>query len=151
LSTESPTRGKSLRLKRPYLWTVYATAWGVWLTGALWLVFHYFFRVRGQFGFRANPMEAVWIAAHGGLAAASLFMFGLLWVSHVLAGWHMRWRRWSGGTLAGVTIWLTLTGYALYYIGGSQTLAWVQILHWTVGLAALAAFFIHWLSKSSPR
>ena len=53
VSTESPTRGKSLRLKRPYLWTLYMTAWGVWLSGALWLVFHYFFRVRGKFGHEA--------------------------------------------------------------------------------------------------
>ena len=151
MTADSPTRGKSLRLKRPYLWTVYAVAWGVWLSGVLWLIFHYFFRVRGQFGFRTNPMEPIWLMLHGGLAVASVFVFGFLWTSHVLAGWHMRWRRRSGGTLAGFTIFLILTGYALYYIGGSKTLAVMQILHWAIGLAAIAAFFIHWLSKSQPR
>ena len=151
MSTDSPTRGKSLRLKRPYLWTLYVTSWGVWISGALWLVFHYFFRVRGQFGFRTHPLEPWWLTLHGGFAVASVFLFGLLWTSHVLAGWHMHWRRWSGGALAGITIWLVLTGYALYYIGSKDILPWVQILHWTVGLAALVFFFVHWLSRSRPR
>ena len=151
MSAESPVRGKSLRLKRPYLWTLYAVCGGVWLSGALWLIFHYFLRSRGQFGFRTHPLEPWWLALHGAFAAASAFMFGLLWVPHILAGWHMRWRRRSGGTLAGVTIWLILSGYALYYIGSKDLLTWAQILHWSIGLAALALFFIHWLSKSRPR
>ena len=62
----------------------------------------------------------------------------------------MRWRRWSGGWLAGTTIFLTLTGYALYYIGSKEILDWVGVAHWAVGLAALALFLIHWLSKSRP-
>ena len=149
--SEGPTRGKSLRLKRPYLWTVYLTSVAVWLSGALWLIIHYFFRVRGKFGFKENPLESVWLTVHGGFAAMTVFVFGILWASHVLAGWHMRWRRKSGGTLAGITIFLALSGYALYYIGGTETLSVMQILHWAVGLAAIAAFFIHWLSKSQPR
>ena len=150
MTEDGAFRGKSLRLRKPYLWTLYIVSIGVWLSGAIWLVLHYFFRVKGQFGFKTNPGEIWFLTTHGGFAFASVFVFGLLWSSHVLAGWNMRWRRRSGGWLAGTTIFLTLTGYALYYIGSKDILEWTAIAHWAVGLAAFALFLMHWLSKSRP-
>ena len=70
-------------------------------------------------------------------------MFGVLWPGHVKAGWRMKSRRLSGGTLFGVVAWLTLTGLALYYIGSTQWRSWTSIAHWAVGLAAAAAFLLH--------
>jgi hypothetical protein len=141
----------SLKLGRPWRIGLYVVGWGTWLSGALWLIAHYFMRVKGQFGFKSNPLEFWWLTAHGAFAVACVFMFGWLWSRHIVGGWTMRWRRWSGGVLSGFVVWLTISGYALYYIGGAQWLDWTSILHWAAGLASLVAFFIHWLSRSQPR
>ena len=63
------------------------------------------------------------------------------------------WRRWSGGTLAGFFLVLTITGYALYYIymideGWKAT---TSVIHWVLGLVSIVAFFVHWLSKSKAK
>jgi len=146
-----PQRGSILKLTRPYRVSLYVVAWGTWLSGVLWVLYHYFMRTKGQFGFKQNPLEEWWLISHGGFAVAATFLFGYLWRPHVVAGWYLHWRRWSGGSLAGITIFLILSGYALYYIGGPEWLAWTAIVHWAVGIAAIAPFFIHWLSKSRPK
>src|SRR5512139_106729 len=33
----------------------------LWLSGALWLAFHYFFRIEGEFGPKPHPLEAWWL------------------------------------------------------------------------------------------
>jgi hypothetical protein len=144
-------RGRSLKLTRPYRVSIYVIGWGVWLTGVLWVVFHYFLRVKGAFGLKANPLEEWWLIGHGGFAVAATFLFGFLWRPHIVSGWDLHWRRWSGGGLAGTTIFLILSGYALYYIGGEAWLEWTAILHWGIGIAVIALFFLHWLSKGRPK
>lgn len=149
MTSASDERGP-LRLPLRRRYTVYFISSGVFLTGALWLIYHYFMRTPGPFGFQNNPLEVWWLRLHGGFSFASLWIFGLLWSIHVVRGWNMRWRRWSGGTLVGAILVLTLTGYGLYYFDGEGWRDWTSIVHWVVGLSALALFFIHWLSKSLP-
>ena len=132
-------------------WSLWIVGTAVWATGALWVIFHYFMKTEGEFGFQNHPLESVWLMLHGLTAAASLWLFGLLWGVHVETGWAVRWRRRSGGTLTGTLIFLAVSGYALYYIGNEEILDWTQIAHWGVGIAALAIFFIHYLSKTLPR
>ena len=152
MSIQNRPKGSALLLRRAYLIAIFITAWGLWLTGGLWLIYHYYMRLPGKFGtFRSNPLEEWWLIAHGGFAVLGTFFLGFLWSPHIMTGWNLHWRRKSGGTLAGATIFLVLTGYLIYYIGNQQILDWTVIAHWVVGLAAIALFFIHWLSKSKPR
>ena len=58
---------------------------GLWGTGAAWLLLHYFFVQEGPFGPGPHPLEFWSIAAHGAFAFASLWMIGLLWSVHVPA------------------------------------------------------------------
>jgi hypothetical protein len=58
-------------------------------------------------------------------------------------------RRWSGGVLFGVAMWLTVTGFALYYTGDPALDRAVALLHWIVGLAAVAAYLVHLLTQRS--
>ncbi len=139
-----------LRLPKTRRYTLYFIAIGVFLTGALWLIYHYFMQTEGRFGLQKHPLEIWWLKTHGAFSFASLWMFGVLWSVHIVRGWNMRWRRWSGGTMVGVILFLTLTGYGLYYFEELALREWTSILHWAVGLAALVLFFIHWLSKSAP-
>ena len=144
------TRRGPLSMSARRRWILYVVDGGVWGTGVLWLIYHYFLRKQGPFGFVNNPLEHWWIVAHAALSFGAIWLFGLVW-AHVAGGWSMRWRRWSGGTLFGVLTVLIFSGYGLYYIDSQKIHSWVSILHWGVGLAALAAFVIHRLSKSAPR
>jgi hypothetical protein len=116
---------------------------GVWLSGALWLVFHDFLMRPGEFGLTAHPLEQWWLRAHGAFAFASLWLLGFLSVAHVGGRWAWRRQRRSGLVLLGVYIWLVVTGYLLYYAGGDAFRAAVSLGHWTVGLVALIFLLLH--------
>lgn len=116
---------------------------GVWLSGALWLVFHDFLMRPGEFGLTAHPLEQWWLRAHGAFAFASLWLLGFLSVAHVGGRWAWRRQRRSGLVLLGIYIWLVVTGYLLYYAGGDAFRAAVSLGHWTVGLAALIFLLLH--------
>jgi hypothetical protein len=116
---------------------------GVWLSGALWLVFHDFLARSGEFGLTAHPLEQWWLRAHGAFAFASLWLLGFLSVAHVGGRWAWRRQRRSGLVLLGVYIWLVVTGYLLYYAGGDAFRAAVSLGHWTVGLVALVFLLLH--------
>jgi hypothetical protein len=45
--------------------------------------------------------------------------------------------------MAGVTGWLMLSGYLLYYVGDDTARSVISVLHWTIGLAAPVVFFMH--------
>lgn len=138
-----------IALSRGEKWFVYSAAIGVWLTGALWLFYEYFMRVEGEFGPEHSPLESLWQKLHGVWGYYAMFAIGLLWSIHVVRGWNARWRRWSGGAMFGVALFLAISGVALYYLQDWHD--WTAIAHWAVGLAALAVFLIHWLSKSLPK
>lgn len=130
---------------------VYGVSLAVWATGALWLLFHYFLKTTDEFGFESpHPGEKWSLIAHAALSFYGLWWFGLLWSNHIKKSWKTHVRRGTGGLLFGCTAWLALTGCALYYIGSELWRSWVSILHWAVGLAALAAFILHLLTRT-PR
>lgn len=116
---------------------------GVWLSGALWLVFHDFLMRPGEFGLTAHPLEQWWLRAHGAFAFASLWLLGFLSVAHVGGRWAWRRQRRSGLVLLGIYVWLVVTGYLLYYAGGDQFRAAASLGHWSVGLVALIFLLLH--------
>lgn len=122
---------------------VYGIGLGVWTTGCLWLLFHYFMRQPTEFGFEVHPLEPVWLKLHGAFAFAALWTVGLLSANHIVNGWAAKRRRWSGAVLlAFVTIIIT-TAYLLYYSGAEDTRKYAAIIHWTMGIAVLIAFIGH--------
>ena len=142
----APTRMSMIetpRLTRTRRTVVYGIAGGVWLTGAAWLVLHYFFQRQGEFGAEPNPFEWWSLAAHGLFAFASLWLFGLLWGAHFGAAWRSLRRRVSGVAMFVVFAWLIATGYFLYYVGSDQARSMIAIVHWAVGLAAPIPFILH--------
>jgi len=133
----------SVRLGRTRRLGVYAVGAGVCLSGGLWLLFHYFFVQQGEFGPRIHPIEAWSLKLHGAFSFATIWMFGLLWGVHVTKAWPLSRRRWSGGVMTGVMMWLTLSGYLLYYTGNDMERSIVSVLHWVVGLGCPVAFLWH--------
>ena len=130
---------------------LYAVCGGLWLSGALWLLFHYLLARPSQFGQTTHPLEAWWLTAHGAFAFVAIFTFGLLWGTHVAPGWKTQQRRPSGAAAVAAVVWLMLTGYLMYYLAGEQPRLIVATLHWTVGLATPLLFVYHGLRSRAVR
>jgi hypothetical protein len=145
-SSKKPGRlGHSRRI------ALYTIGIGVWLSGGLWLVFHYFLVKEGEFGPTANPLEPWWLKLHGAFAFAAIWIFGLMWGVHITDAWpHKHWR-WSGGVLAGVFAFLIVSGYLLYYAGDDRVRPIVSVLHWGIGLACPIFFVAHRLHLKKYR
>lgn len=146
-----PARGQVGHMSSYRRLALYATSLAVWGTGALWLAFHYFLQEVDSFGFEVPHAGEKWtLIAHALVSFYAIWWFGLLWSNHIKAGWKTRVRRVSGGILFVAITWLALSGYLLYYIGSEAWRSWASVLHWTVGLAAVAAFMFHLLTRT-PR
>ncbi|MHA6206196.1 hypothetical protein ACXU4B_17350 [Dyella soli] len=132
-----------LRLSRHRRYLVYGIGWTLWLSGALWLVFHYALLRKGEFGDEPHPLEAWWLRLHAAMAFAALWSFGLVWGVHIVAGWRTRRQRLSGGLSAGLLAWLSLTGYLLYYLTDDHWRGISAVAHWAMGLALPALLALH--------
>jgi disulfide bond formation protein DsbB len=130
-------------MRRKLRLSTYLIGGALWLTGVLWLLFHYFLARQGEFGLQPHPLERWWLSLHGLAAFVTLWQFGLLWGRHILSGWESRRRRWSGATLFGLLLLLVLTGYLLYYPPSEGALAPVGLVHWLLGLALGVVFLVH--------
>jgi hypothetical protein len=122
---------------------VYVIGIGVWVTGAMWVVAHYFLMEMGPFGPAPHPLEFWSRASHGAFAFASLWLLGLLWSVHIPAGWRSLRRRWSGSIVFAISGWLVMSGFVLYYLGNDELISAVTLLHWSVGLLTPAIFLLH--------
>lgn len=122
------------------------------LSGALWLLFHYFVRMPGQFGDSPHPLEPWWLIVHGLSAAAFLIGFGTVLPGHVRRAWVARRNRISGTFFFSLLALLIATGYGLYYIGEDSVRAPVSIVHWLVGLGMPVLMGWHiWLGRASRK
>ncbi len=122
---------------------LYAVGGGLWLSGGLWLPFHYLVQSPGDFAPGPHPLEPWWLRAHGAFAFCAIWVFGLLWSVHVTPGWAAGERRRSGGLVVGLFLWLILSGYLLYYLGHERLRAVTSLLHWSLGLLLPFAFILH--------
>ena len=134
---------KTVRLSRSRRWQLYIIGIGVWLSGGLWLLYHYLLVQQSDFGPVENPLTPWWLRLHGAFAFASIWIFGLLWGTHITVAWPREKRSWSGGILAGVFAALIVTGYLLYYVGSDTIRPLISVVHWGIGLGSPAFFLIH--------
>ncbi|MGA9334841.1 MAG: hypothetical protein WBV39_11245, partial [Rudaea sp.] len=145
------SRGGGLRLARAYRIGSYLVFGSTWITGILWLIFHYFLQRQGAFGAEPHPLEAWWLCLHGAGAFAALWICGLLWGLHVRPGLQLPRRRISGIVLIVMLVLLIASGYLLYYAGGERLRDAVRLLHWVVGLAIVVPLVLHVLRAKAWR
>lgn len=130
---------------------LYIIGIGVWLSGGLWLLTHYFLVEQGEFGPQNSPFEPWWLRLHGAFGFAAIWIFGLLWGQHVTKRWPSFERRWTGAVMASVFAFLIVSGYLLYYVGNETVRPVVSVLHWGIGLASPIFFLLHRLSLGRRR
>ena len=134
---EPRSMGRGLRLG------VYLVGLGLWLSGGLWLLCHYFGQGRGELGMEPHPLEPWLLKLHGACAFGTIWALGMLWGVHIVPGWTAGERRRSGAVMLGLALWLVLSGYLLYYVGQEQVRAITGLLHWSVGLLIPIILFAH--------
>lgn len=132
-------------------WYSYVIGIGVWLSGGLWLLFHYFLVKQGEFGLTTNPLEPWWLRLHGAFAFLALWIFGLLWGIHIAKLWPGKRRKWSGSILTGVFLLLIVSGYLLYYVGDDRMRPLISTVHWVIGLISPLFFLWHRLRRRTSR
>jgi cation transport ATPase len=128
------------RLSRQQELWLYFVGGALVLSGVGWLVCHYSLRAPGP---APHPLEPWWLRLHGAAVVGFLVVFGTLLPRHVKHGWRQGLNRGSGLPVVIATAFLALTGYGLYYIVSDELRDWVSVVHWTVGLAAVAAVGVH--------
>jgi hypothetical protein len=134
----------TLRMPAGSRLAVYLVLGALWLSGCVWLLLDEFFESRGPFGVSPHPWEGAILALHGILAIISTFLFGWLTARHVLARWPGRLRRLSGATLAMFFALLTLSGFALFFIGDDRWQRLSAVAHDALGLGVLVFAIQHW-------
>jgi len=122
---------------------VYAAGLGLWLSGAAWLLLHYFAVRQTEFGPAPHPFEHWSLAAHALFAFAAIWVFGMLWSAHVTGAWRTGRRRASGIATFAVMAVLIASGFLLYYVADDEARAAISLAHWIIGLALPIAFLWH--------
>ena len=127
--------------------TVKATAALLWISGAAWLVLHFFFQTPTEFGPGPNTWEPLVVRVHGIVAIAAVFLLGWVTSRHVVQMWRQRSRRVSGITLAVSVALLAVSGYALYYTVNDSGRAAFAAIHEILGVLIAAAALVHWNAR----
>jgi hypothetical protein len=127
--------------------SIFVIGIGLWLSGAAWLLLHYFMLRQTDFGPQHDPLEHWSIVAHGAFAFAAIWIFGLLWGTHIVKRWKAKRHRWSGSLLFAFLALLVVSGYLLYYVGDDQLRELTSKVHWIVGLGLPLPFVLHWLVR----
>jgi len=133
----------SFKLERWHRRSIYATGIVLLLSGAAWLLLHYFLRPMSAFGEGVNPLEPWAMKLHGAAAMATLFLVGSLLHLHVRRALRAGRNTLTGWAMIATLSMLTLTGYGLYYVAGESDRAVWSLLHWSVGFVVAVLFVVH--------
>lgn len=123
----------------------------LWLTGAVWLGFHYFGRLEGEFGPEINPLEIWSLRLHGLFIIPSYIGLGSLFITHIPLGWKDRAQRPAAIALTAFFAALIISGYALYYVGSVEMRDMTSLIHWIIGLGAPIIFIWHYQRRYSAQ
>jgi hypothetical protein len=142
---------RTAKLARWQVWLLTVSGGLLWLSGAAWLLLHYFGQAQGEFGPETNPLEPWLLKLHGFVLIPALMGFGGLMVAHVPKGWADKPQRIAGIALTAVLSLLILSGYLLYYAGIESLRDGASLIHWLIGLALPIIFVWHYLGRSAKQ
>jgi hypothetical protein len=142
---------RSARLARWQIWLLTISGTLLWLSGAGWLLLHYYGQVQGEFGVETNPLEPWFLRVHGLVMIPALLGFGGMFIVHIPKGWKDKDQRVAGVALTAVMGVLILSGYLLYYLGIEWLRDWTSFIHWAIGLALPAIFVWHYLGRNAAK
>lgn len=142
---------KSGRLSWWQLWLIMGSGAILWLTGAAWVLLHYFGEVQGEFGPETNPAQPWLLRLHGLVLIPAILALGSLLVVHIPKGWGDKGQRVVGIALTVFFGALVLSGYMLYYVGDDSLRDFSSLFHWVIGILIPAIFLWHYSHRYSNR
>jgi hypothetical protein len=142
---------KSGRLSWWQLWLIMSSGAILWLSGAAWVLLHYFGEVQGEFGLETNPAQPWLLKLHGLVLIPAILVFGSLLVVHIPKGWNDKRQRVGGIIVTGIFTILIISGYMLYYVGSDALRDLSSTLHWIIGISLPASFLWHYSHRYSNR
>lgn len=141
----------SLKLPRWHEWLVYASSGLLLATGIAWLLFDRYGKVEGDFGPEPNPYLPWLLLAHGVAAYAFAIVAAMLVPVHMKLGWSSGRNRRSGLLVVSITLFLVLTGLALYYSTAEGLRPAASLSHWAVGVVLPVFTVIHVVRGKASR
>ena len=109
-----------MKLSRRHLSWSYAAFGILYISGILWIFFHYGVHYRNETGESVHPLEPLSLKIHGAAAMFTLIMLGTLIPIHMKKGWKAKRNRQNGVFIIAINLFLILTGYSLYYAGDER-------------------------------
>jgi hypothetical protein len=122
---------------------IFAICTLLWLSGCVWLVAHFAFPARTDFGPGPNPWQPEILRVHGWLAVGSVFLLGWIAAEHITDRTNRARNRVSGYSLASLAAVLVVSGYALYYTT-DRLHDIAAVAHEVLGGAAIVFALTHW-------
>lgn len=139
-----------MRLSFQHQAWIYSAFGLLFVSGAVWLVFHYFVKIEGEFGPQVHPLEPWSLKIHGAAVMVFMFVLGTLLLSHMDKAWRLRRNLITGIAFVVMNAALIVTGYMLYYFGGETARPIISLVHWILGLAAPVLVALHvWRGRIS--
>jgi 4-amino-4-deoxy-L-arabinose transferase-like glycosyltransferase len=142
---------KSGRLALWQIWLIMCSGGILWLSGAAWVLLHYFGEIQGEFGPETNPAQPWLLKLHGLVLIPAILVFGSLLVAHIPKGWNDKGQRIGGIVVTGILVTLIISGYMLYYAGSDALREWSSTLHWIIGILLPVGFLWHYSHRYSNR
>ncbi len=145
-------RRNSIQLSRRHEWFAYGVSAASFGTGAAWAWLHYLVDAPNEFG--APSLAEIWLLKiHGAAAMGICVLLGTLLPLHINFAWRAGRNLRTGLSLLGLLLFLSGTGYGLYYVGGDTLRTWTSQAHLWTGLLFVPLLLIHgWRGrKSRPR
>ena len=139
-------RPDTIRLGFWHQTTVYGATALLVVSGAIWLVLHFFMVSQGEFGAAHHPLETWMLKLHGAAAMAGLIIYGSLLPIHIRRAWVIRRNIFLGISLVVLMLLLTISGYLLYYAGGEEARPIISATHWILGVGVPALLAWHVIS-----
>ena len=143
----------SMKLPPAYRGWLYGTSSALFISGVAWVILHRVSLAHEDATRNWSAALEPWLLKlHGAAAMSFLVVLGALLPIHILKGMATRKNLVSGLVLLGLTGLLTVTGYALYYIGSDTARSFASLLHTWVGVGAPAFLIWHLFShQGRPR
>ena len=144
MTFRSPPTGitqRTLRLKPPLRFSIYAAIAVLFLTGAGWLVADRQKDVSSDEIWQQTAAHL--LMAHGGAAMVILLLLGALIPVHVLRSWRVGNNLVSGSTMIALSTLLVVTAFGLYYLGAETVRPWMSWIHIVVGFILPAWLALH--------
>jgi hypothetical protein len=133
---------RGLQLSRRHRLTLYSASLLLFVSGTAWAWANHLDETAPA-GAALRELKPWLLKVHGFSAMAFVLLLGTLLPGHVRRAWHARKNRGNGAFFLSVTSLLTLSGYALYYLGDERWRDATSQLHLWLGVAAPILLFWH--------